>query len=412
MTQTRWIKAGLVVLLMVAMATGSLPPGYGAGKNGVITGSSAHDKITLLEVADTPDPFSPKLTNATFTGVFQVKRTDGLGSEDNEHPDKFRFFIRHTLVISNALNYQEVNTLTGETNIIAPPKEKGKDGDKKYFSVTITQLWNGLNTQGNIVTDGIYQYTITGELYREKLNHKGRHDKEPKVKLIGASNSLAGTISVDTAPPVISTIPAQNAVITNHTPVIVVNYTDASGVDLATLKIMFNNIDKTAQFNITPNQATYQIPQKLPDGLYTIFANIKDILGHNASLTTTFSVVSARGVVTPAGGGTVEVTEAGSPLINSAIEIPPGAVTEDIIAAISEPLSGEVPSLPSNTTTAGPAVKLDIQPQITFISPISIKIPYNEALVTAAGGNEANVKLVKFDTATNQWVNIPATVYI
>ena len=86
-------KTGRIGLLVALMAV--LVLCYGADKNGVITGSSAHDKITLLEVADTPDPFSPSLTNATFTGVFQVKRTDGLGSEDDEHPDKFRFFIRY-----------------------------------------------------------------------------------------------------------------------------------------------------------------------------------------------------------------------------------------------------------------------------------------------------------------------------
>lgn len=409
MVHTKLIKAGLFVLLMVVMATSTLTLSYGAGKNDVITGSSAHDKITLLEVADTPDPFSPELTNATFTGKFQVKETDGLGSADDKHNTEFRFFIRHTLVISNILN-QEVNTLTGETNVIAPPKENGKDGDKKYFPATVTQLWNGLDAQGNIVTDGAYQYAITGELYRENLKHKGNQDKEPKVKLIGASNSLAGTISVDTAPPVISTIPAQNTVVTNHTPVIVVNYTDASGVDLSTLKIIFNNIDLTSQFSVTSSQATYQIPEKLPDGLCTMAVTIKDILGHSASLTITFSVVSAMGVVTPAGGGTVEVTEAGNPLINSAIEIPPGAVTQDIIAVISKPLSEEIPSLPAGTTAAGPAVKLDTQPQITFTNPITIKIPYNEAFVLAAGRREMDVKLVKFDTVTNQWVNIPATV--
>lgn len=254
MNKTHFLKLGLVAFTVIAIL--SFPV---LAKDDTQNGKLQNEKIRLLSVSDTPDPFSPKVTSVSFTGNFEVKRTDGLGSESEEK--KFRFFIRHTWIIIDSKTNQEINRLVGEIDIVAPPK--GKAG---YFPVTVSKSWDGTDCQSNIVSDGIYQYSVSGELYREKIS-KEKNDKEPPLKLIGYSEFLNGTITLDNSSPSITDLtPIPDSILNNARPVISAKYSDGlSGVDIASVKLTLDNVDITDSAEVTESGIVFNTANPLTD---------------------------------------------------------------------------------------------------------------------------------------------------
>lgn len=86
----------------------------------------------------------------------------------------------------------------------------------------------------------------------------------------------------------------------------------------------------------------------------------------------------AEGVIGPE-GGMVEVTDTSSPLYGVNIEVPAGALEEDIVITItqvySEPQIPETAVKTSGTVSLGPE-------DIVFNTPVSITIPYNDSNVS------------------------------
>ncbi|MBI5778435.1 MAG: putative Ig domain-containing protein [Planctomycetes bacterium] len=229
---------------------------------GLITGSSGihgqgkvnNQKLVLDKVSDAPDPFSPALGEAVLTGEFLVKYTDGLGSQSDTQEEMFKYFIRHAWELSDGVTGEKVNQFTNEQEISPPPRPNEEDGEDVYFPITVTQTCNGKNLQNELVKDGVYQYTLIGELIRKKVdkesndnadnkddkndkvdnesngnnsnndnngnhgnqhnknvdNHgQGNNDKEPQVKIIGVSLPMTGTITVLSR---VNTAPVLNAI--------------------------------------------------------------------------------------------------------------------------------------------------------------------------------------------------------
>ncbi|MFH1230427.1 MAG: putative Ig domain-containing protein [Planctomycetota bacterium] len=230
---------------------------------GLITGSSGihgqgkfnNQKLVLDKVSDAPDPFFPALGESVLTGEFRVKYTDGLGSQAEAQKEMFKYFIRHAWEFSDYTTGEKVNQFINEQEIFPPPRANEEDDEDVYFPLTVTRTWNGTDAQGTLVKDGVYQYTLIGELIRKKVdkesngnadnkgdkddkidnqsngkdddkddknkgkpdnknvdnNGQGNDDKEHQVKIIGVSLPMTGTITVSSnRAPVLNAIGNKN----------------------------------------------------------------------------------------------------------------------------------------------------------------------------------------------------------
>jgi hypothetical protein len=118
--------------------------------------------------------------------------------------------------------------------------------------------------------------------------------------LVASIKDMAGNVGsaqvsfyVDTTIPTIHVSqPAPNAILNTHTPTVLVNYTDLTGVNLATLQVFVNGVNATSLFNISSANATAQLTAAfaLPDGQNTISAQIANLAGTVGTSSSTFLV--------------------------------------------------------------------------------------------------------------------------
>ena len=110
-----------------------------------------------------------------------------------------------------------------------------------------------------------------------------------------ASNQSAQTLSfvVDTGPPQVSIIsPPDGAQLTDGEALFVVQFSDTgAGLDLNTLSITLNGVDRTGDFTITAQGAQLHLDAgtALPIGAYTLTADISDNAGHSNQATSSFT---------------------------------------------------------------------------------------------------------------------------
>jgi len=111
--------------------------------------------------------------------------------------------------------------------------------------------------------------------------------------LAGNAASAQIAFNVDTSIPTIHVSqPAANALLSTHTPQVLIDYTDVGGVDLTTLKVLVNGANASSLFTVTSTTATAQLTSAfaLPDGQNTITAQIANLAGTVGTATSTFLV--------------------------------------------------------------------------------------------------------------------------
>jgi hypothetical protein len=98
----------------------------------------------------------------------------------------------------------------------------------------------------------------------------------------------------DTAPPTIRVDepPNGSSLGASSTPFIRVSYQDETALDLASLRITINEIDRTALFAKGPSEATATVDRNtvLKAGVNQVQARIRDVAGHEATDTSSFTL--------------------------------------------------------------------------------------------------------------------------
>lgn len=102
---------------------------------------------------------------------------------------------------------------------------------------------------------------------------------------------------------------------------------------------------------------------------------------------------------------TVEVTDADNPLAGVQVEVPPGALSENCTITISQVI--DPPALPADTKAIGKVIELGPS-GTTFLTELTIRIPYTQADLDAAGVTDpAELEVYTYSTSTMTWEKIP-----
>lgn len=120
---------------------------------------------------------------------------------------------------------------------------------------------------------------------------EGGHTLSVSIRdLAGHETVAAATFSVDaTAPALAVAEPAAGALLRTSAPTLRVTYADDQGVDLATLRVRVDGVDRTASLAVGAGEASGTLAG-LSDGAHQIEAQIADQTGNLATATSRFSV--------------------------------------------------------------------------------------------------------------------------
>jgi len=220
----------------------------------------------------------------------------------------------------------------------------------------------------------------------------------------GNIGTLTWTFQVaDTTPPTLMLVPSEGQQLALSKPVLTAAYSDAGlGVDLPTFKASLDGTDLTSSFVVGASQATYAVTAALPDGPHVFRAEIKDKAGNLTQVSSLFKIVSAQAAIGSA-GGSVQVTDANSPVAGAGLEVPPGALSLTLTFSIENVTAP--PPFPPGYVSVGPVI--DITPDVVFSIPATLTVPYSGAAVAAQHAFPQGVRLLKFDAAQGVWILMP-----
>jgi parallel beta-helix repeat protein len=162
----------------------------------------------------------------------------------------------------------------------------------------------GINPVGvQITLDGISvlsNYTLpSGPALSVLLNAdlnvgEGMHTLNTQFSdMAGLTASCAVSFLVDMTPPVIDdVVPVDGSLVDVANPVISAVFQDnLSGVNPASVQVLLNSVDRTAQAAITTGGFTLT-PDPLPDGAYTLTVRVRDAVGNLAQVVSSFTILT------------------------------------------------------------------------------------------------------------------------
>ncbi|MBZ5639120.1 MAG: hypothetical protein LAO51_10260 [Acidobacteriia bacterium] len=197
---------------------------------------------------------------------------------------------------------------TPPLNVVVLPMA---DGTMAPFArVTATIPWNGRDTAGSFVDDGVYPYAPTADLdsFTGDLQGTGNiavltPPGDYVLAEVGPPKAtdpsqivmpLARTITVDNTPPEITNgQPGDGAIITARRPVIDGTLSDnLSGLVADTVQVALDGVDRTAEAEISDSGYSFTPGADLDLGEHALTVTVEDLAGNQASATFHFTVAS------------------------------------------------------------------------------------------------------------------------
>ena len=121
---------------------------------------------------------------------------------------------------------------------------------------------------------------------------EGAHTVQVTVSdLCGNENTTSWSFTVDTTLPSISDLsPADGACVTDSTPQICADYSDAGGINTASVLIEVDDVNVTGSATVTGGGVCYTPGSSLSEGVHTVRVNVSDGCGNENTTSWTFTV--------------------------------------------------------------------------------------------------------------------------
>ena len=150
------------------------------------------------------------------------------------------------------------------------------EGASRTFNVTIDQIVNviwlidGINVQGDTeVSEASYTAT-NAQIGTYNVSAKVRNENGPDM------HTWEWIVTEDNEPPIINPIPSDNPHFNENMPIIGANYSDASGINEASVTLYVDGEDVTRDAEITSTYVKYTPIEPLEDGLHEASINVED----------------------------------------------------------------------------------------------------------------------------------------
>ncbi|HEX7149903.1 MAG TPA: Ig-like domain-containing protein [Thermoanaerobaculia bacterium] len=352
----------------------------------------------LAQTTDAPG------TPAARTGQQQVRATAGIGARATAATaTDLIFFGPKKYVRTNGAKNVYTETIEVPAWMKAPFRLRVQNGEANgtYRVSSATVAVNGVEilTQSDFNQNAAtYEKPVTLTAPKSTL----------VVTLASKPTSyltmwLHGTTADLTAPRLTWTQPVTSSTINTPTPQLVVSYGDAAGtgepaaagVDLASLKVLIDDVDRSTLFTRRTDEASADIPATAPlaQGLHTYKASVADLAGNRTEITGQFRVDLTKPTIAFINPGAYLKTQAPQIKVTYAddVALNPATLGVTVNGAV-------VPSTSITTTATEAAIALTNLPE----GPNQLT-----ATIRDLGGNSATANLSFNVDVTAPTVTIP-----
>jgi parallel beta-helix repeat protein len=126
------------------------------------------------------------------------------------------------------------------------------------------------------------------------------------------------SFTVEATPPIITNLQPPDASTTNdNTTIISADYNDPSGIDVSSILLELDGIDVTLFATITASGVSYIPVTALPDGVHTIYLEVRDIYGNLATIMWNFTVDTLAPIISNLQPPDLSTTNDSTPMISA-----------------------------------------------------------------------------------------------
>ncbi len=208
-------------------------------------------KIALMSATLPDGPiFSPAGTgcnlSASLQATYALKPVDSSRTNKDADPSsKPDLYLSYQLVVSSSGGV--VRTIEGKEKVPSLSPGGGNKNPQPRIYITVSTQWDGKDTDGNELADGVYSYVINAQFIKVTKND---------TIIVGEAQVASGCFVIDTTPPTITVESPQSKIYDTRTLPITIHYSDnLSGVDTSTLHVIANGTDITSRLTIGQDSA-------------------------------------------------------------------------------------------------------------------------------------------------------------
>jgi hypothetical protein len=130
--------------------------------------------------------------------------------------------------------------------------------------------------------------------------------------------TVTWNFTVDATPPIIMNLqPPDSSTTNDNTTIISADYSDSSGINVSSVLLEVDGIDVTPSATITASNVSFIPGTVLPDGIHTVYIEVRDIYGNLATTTWSFAVDTLAPIITNLQPPDASITNNSTPLIGA-----------------------------------------------------------------------------------------------
>ncbi len=218
--------------------------------------------------------------NNTITDNIVLNNTWGIALWSPMSPPCFDNIVYH-------------NNIIGNTNQAYDDTNNGNQWDNGYPSGG--NYWSDFDEEGENAYDD-YNGSNQNVLGSDGIVDLGPPvgGKNPYIIDPDSQDNYPLINPLDNWPPTITNLqPPHGSVTNDNTPLIGADYNDLSGIDIGSIILEVDGINVTSIANVTTSCVSYIPGVNLSDGVHTVYLEVRDNVGNHATVTWTFTVVTA-----------------------------------------------------------------------------------------------------------------------
>ncbi|MCJ2556780.1 MAG: hypothetical protein LN415_06685, partial [Candidatus Thermoplasmatota archaeon] len=152
----------------------------------------------------------------------------------------------------------------------------GNNDPEDYPDFTVVGVVDQAGTWLEYTHSNAFMSGPTGQVYAALGCYNPWYPMNPLRSCYVDLVNITG-VSDDFVPPTISNLqPVNQSTVSDNTPVIGASYSDASGIDVSSVLLRVDGVDRTAQATVTASDVSYTPAVALSEGVHNVYLEVRD----------------------------------------------------------------------------------------------------------------------------------------